>query len=121
MEKNEIELNGVIYIPKDSVNNRAAKLKGMDYVLIRTYSAGVHFGYLEKRDGKEVTLRQSRRIRYWKGACSLSQIAVDGVNAPKDCKIAMEVDSITLTEAIEIIPMTDKAKFSLKKVKIWKE
>ena len=121
MKAKEIDIDGVKYIPKDSVNNKVEKLDGMDYVLVRTYSAGVHFGYLEKRDVKEVTLRKSRRIWYWKGACSISQIAVDGVNDPDDCKIAIEVDSITLTEAIEIIPITEKAKLNLEGVKVWKQ
>ena len=30
-------------------------------VIVRTYSAGAHFGYLVSRDGKEVTLDRSRR------------------------------------------------------------
>ena len=118
--KKEVKIDGVIYVPKDSLE-KAEKLDGMEFVLIRTYSAGVHFGYLKERDDKEVTLRKSRRIWYWKGACSLSQIAVDGVSVPNDCKIAMEVDSITLTEAIEIIPITEKAKINLENVPVWKQ
>ncbi|KKK57186.1 hypothetical protein LCGC14_3057000 [marine sediment metagenome] len=118
--KKEVKIDGITYVLKDSLE-KAEKLDGMDYVLVRTYSAGVHFGYLEKRDGKEVTLRKSRRIWYWKGACSVSQIAVDGVTAPDECKIAIEVDSITLIEAIEIIPITEKAKINLQNVQIWKQ
>ena len=121
MCKNEITIDGIDYIRKDNVNKKAEKLDSMEYVLIRTYSAGVHFGYLEKKDGKEVTLRKSRRVWYWSGANSLSQLATDGVNAPKDCKIAIEVDSITLTEAIEIIPITKKAKVNLDNVPVWKQ
>lgn len=86
-------------------------------VLIRTYSAGVHFGYLVSRDGKEVVLERSRRIWYWKGANTLSEIATSGLNT-KESKVAASVD-ITLTEAIEIIECTPEAVASIEAV-LWK-
>lgn len=90
------------------------------YVIIRTYSAGVFAGYLENREGKEVTLREARRLWYWDGAASLSQLAVDGVSVPEKCKFPIAVDKIILTEAIEIISVTDKAHKSIDGVPIWK-
>ena len=92
----------------------------MEYVIVRTYSAGVHTGYLKSKDGKEVILLNSRRMYYWSGASTLSQLAMEGVSNPSDCKFPCEVDSITLTEAIEIIPCTQKAKKSIDSVEIWK-
>jgi hypothetical protein len=92
---------------------------GMEFVLIRTTSAGVHFGYLKAKDGSEVTLLRSRRIWYWEGACSLSQIAVDGVTKPEKCKFAVEVPQITLLGVIEIIPITQQAAINLQNVKPW--
>lgn len=77
----------------------------MKAVLVRTYSAGVHFGYLARRDGKEVDLVKSRRIWSWQGANTLSEIATLGLDS-KRSRIAVPV-SITLTEAIEIIDCTD--------------
>lgn len=119
---NEIEVNGVKYIPKDSITGieKADNLDGMPFVMIRTYSAGVHFGYLEKREGLEVTLRKSRRVFYWSGAASLSQLAAEGTIKPNDCKITMEIDSILLTQAIEVIPITKVAQTNLNNVKVWK-
>ena len=70
-------------------------------VIVRTYSAGVHFGYLARREGKEVDLVRSRRIWRWGGAWTLSEIATAGLDVSKS-KVAAPVD-ITLTEAIEII------------------
>lgn len=99
----------------------AKELKGMPYVIIRTYSAGVHAGYLEKRDNKEVLLRKSRRIWYWDGAASLSQMAVDGVSKPKDCKFTVEIDKIELTETIEVLYCTEKARLNIQGVPVWKE
>ena len=118
---NEIEVNGIVYVKKDSVTQLAEKYDGMDYVIIRTYSAGVHAGYLKHRDGKEVVLVNSRRIWYWDGAASLSQLAVDGVSKPENCKFAMSLPNIILTEAIEIIVCSEKAKNNIEGVPVWKK
>ena len=92
----------------------------MKYVMIRTYSAGVHCGYLKSRDGKECELIQSIRIWKWAGAASLSQLAMEGTNDVNNCKFAMAVNSIILTEVIEIIEMTKTAKQSIQNVASWK-
>ena len=76
-------------------------------VIVRTYSAGAHFGYLVSRDGKEVTLTGSRRIWRWYGAWTLSEIATAGLDEKKS-RVAAPVD-IVLTEAIEIIDCTPEA------------
>lgn len=93
----------------------------MPYVIVRTYSAGVFAGYLESRVGKEVVMRQARRIWYWDGAASLSQLATDGTSKPQNCKFPCAVDRVELMEAIEILSCTDKAKKSITEVKIWKQ
>jgi hypothetical protein len=119
---NEVEINGIKYIRKDSVttNNLASQVNGLKLVMIRTYSAGVHYGYLKSREGKEAVLLNSTRVWYWSGAASLSQLATEGTSKPNDCKLSVEVPEIILTEAIEIIPMTDKAITNLNSVKKWK-
>ena len=88
--------------------------------IIRTYSAGVHYGTIKSRDGKEVILENAIRIWYWSGANSLSQMAVEGVKNPESCKFSMPVAEILLTEAIEIIPCTEKAIENIESVKPWK-
>lgn len=89
--------------------------------MIRTYSAGVHFGTLISRKGKECLLSMSRRVYYWSGACSLSQLAIDGSNDIENCKISKKLEKILLTEVIEIIPMTCIATTSLYGAKEWKK
>lgn len=117
---NEIEINGVTYIPKDSVTPMAQKLDGMEYCMVRTYSAGVFAGYLERREGKEAVLRNARRIWMWTGAASLSQLATDGTSSPQTCKFPVAVEKVILTEVIEIIPITEKARKSIEEVPVWK-
>jgi len=113
-----ITVDGVEYAP---INTQAKKLNDMKYVIVRTYSAGVFAGYLKSKKGKEVVLNKARRLWYWSGAASLSQLSTDGVSKPKNCKFPVEVDEIKLTEAIEIISCTEKARKSIKKVKVWEE
>ena len=90
------------------------------YVIVRTYSAGVFAGNLKSRDGKEVVLTDARRLWYWAGAASLSQLAVNGTSKPNDCKFPVAVPSVTLTEAIEILDVTADAESSIKGVPVWK-
>lgn len=76
-------------------------------VVVRTTSAGVHIGQLEAKAGKEVRLKDAHRAWYWKGAFTLSEVATKGVG--KGSKIGVAVPAIELTEAIEIIPISDEA------------
>ena len=102
------------------INKESTDSEELGYVIIRTYSAGVHAGYLKSKNGKEVTLVNSRRIWYWKGAATLSQMAVEGVSCPEECKFSVPVPEITLLEAIEIIPCSAVAEENIKAVKEWK-
>ena len=121
MEKNELIIDGKEYVLKSSIkNNTLAKtLKGLKYVIVRTYSAGVHVGYLKSRKGTECTLIDSRRLWYWDGASSLSQLAVDGVSKPETCKFPCVVPEIDLLGIIEVIPCSEKSRLSIASVKIW--
>ena len=119
--KKEITIDGTVYVPKYSVlSSDAPEMDGLEYKIVRTYSAGVFAGYLESQDGKEVVLRQARRLWYWDGAASLSQLAMEGVSKPENCKLPCEVDSIILTEAVEVIPCTEEARENIANVKIWR-
>ena len=79
------------------------------YVIVRGDRSGVFFGICESRSGHEITLRNARKLWYWSGAAAVEQIAVDGVKNPEKCKLTVTVDSIVITDAIQIIPCTEKA------------
>lgn len=89
--------------------------------MVRTFSAGVFAGMVEEMEGKVVRLSNARRIWYWSGAASLSQLAMEGTSKPDGCKFPVAVDEVVLTEAIEIIPMTEVAISSIGKVPVWKQ
>ena len=117
----EISINSVTYVPKESVAVKAEKMDGLEYVIVRTYSAGVFAGYLKKKEGQEVTLLKARRIWFWDGAASLSQLAMEGTQKPNNCKFPQEVEKVGLWQAIEIIDCTEKARKSIQGVPIWKQ
>lgn len=90
------------------------------YYIVRGDRSGVFFGQVAARNGQEVELRNVRKIWYWNGACAVEQLAADGVTAPADCKLTVVVPEIVVTDAIQIIPCSDRAAKILSEVKVWK-
>lgn len=90
-------------------------------VLIRSYSSGIHFGTIEQaeplQDRLIVQLANSRRIHYWNGACSCSQIAEDGIG---DGRVALSLPNLVVADVIEIIPLSERATSNLESQAIWK-
>jgi hypothetical protein len=93
-------------------NNIANHLIGK-YVIIRTYSAGVWFGILDKKENNEVILKDARRMYQWwcQKSISLSAVALYGINQSKS-RICSPVNQVWL-QAIEILPTNDVATKSL--------
>lgn len=118
-----ISIDGVNYVREDSIQVQKQSTDGLPYVCIRTYSAGVHFGFLKRKEstlaGMEVTLVNSIRMRSWVGAMDLSVLSTVGSSQPDKCKPSVEVSSIELV-AIEIIPVTDQAFNNIKSMPTWK-
>ena len=92
-------------------------------VMIRTYSAGVHFGTLVHKEytpaGTVVILEDARRIYSWEGANTLSDLSTVGSTKIDECKISMPVKDIELI-SIEIITMTEEAQKNLFGGDYWK-
>jgi hypothetical protein len=121
----EVTIGGVVYVPRGSESAPAESLDGMKYVIVRTYSAGVFAGYLKKSwesEGVRICkMKKARRIWYWSGAASLSQLAMEGTSDPANCKFPCEVDNIEIQNCIEIIDTTEKARLSINAVPTWKK
>jgi len=93
------------------------------FYIIRTYSAGVWFGNIKSLNGTVCILQKARRIWYWSGAASLSQLAKEGVKYPEKCKFTVTIDDeegVYLPQTIEAIPCTDLAIKSINSVKEWR-
>ena len=89
------------------------------YVIVRSARAGVFAGTLVKKTGQEVDLKDVRRIWYWDGAASLSQLAVAGVSKPKGCKFSVVTPEHKVMEVIEIIACTPEARENIESVPVW--
>jgi hypothetical protein len=120
MQPETMMIDDVKYVREDSIKKEVIDTDGLKAVLIRTYSAGVHFGYLRERTGKEGTLINTRRIYSWQGACSLSQISQNGVDV-KNSKISIAIPENTFTEITEIMPLSSEAFKNLMGAPEWKK
>jgi hypothetical protein len=113
-----IELNGVKYVRK--AEEQVKVVDGKEYSIVRTYSAGVFAGWIDvDHVGECGIVYDARRIWYWAGAASLSQLAVDGTSKPEECKFPCEVEQVKLSNIIEVIPCTEKAMKSIEEVPVW--
>lgn len=90
------------------------------YCIVRGKSSGVFAGTVKEIEGQQVLMEDVRRIWYWDGAASISQLAKSGTTAPENCKFTVCVDTALILDVIEIIPCTAKAVRSIGAVKEWK-
>lgn len=96
------------------------KIDTNKYYIVRGDRSGVFFGKINYQDDKEVQMTDARCIWYWAGAASIVELAQSGVKYPDKCKFTVSLGEITITDAIEIIPCTDKSTAIIKAVKEWK-
>ena len=93
-------------------------------VIIRADRAGVFYGTLAEvesnGDKLQVELRNLRRLWYWDGACSLTQLAVEGTKVAGKCNFTIRQASAVIIGVIEILPCTEAACDSIEAVEEWK-
>jgi hypothetical protein len=93
------------------------------YVIVRTYAMGVFAGVLDAASTETCkVLRDARRIWYWDGAASLSQLATEGTSKPQNCKFPAPVARVELTSpsGFEVLDVTEAARASIASVKPWR-
>lgn len=94
------------YARRQPTAPKAPQEQELPFVIVRAKDAGVHAGGLVNRDTQGyVVLRNARRIWFWSGAASLSELAVYGAANPKDCRFGAKIErqEIRLTDVCEII------------------
>ena len=93
-------------------------------VIIRSYGAGVFFGTLNEAEPTDdkytVELLNCRRLWQWSGACSITQLAVDGTTNPSECRFTITEHSIIVSSVIEIHECSEKSIKSIEGVSEWK-
>jgi hypothetical protein len=98
----------------------AKKSNALPYVIIRAAQAGCFAGFLKSRKGAEVVLNQARRLWYWDGAATLSQLAQEGTSKPQNCKFPPPVEEITILGVIEVLKTSERALVSIQGVESWR-
>lgn len=120
-ESKNVVIDGIEYAPVV----KKVKVDGSKRCIIRSYGAGVFIGYVAEKkaelNGVNIVLKQAKRIHYWDGACSLTQLALEGTKSPDQCRITKPVESQFIANVIEIIPVTKKASKNIDEVKIWEK
>lgn len=96
-----------------------SKIISGTHVIVRGDRSGVFFGVYCNRNGREVELKDVRRLWYWSGAASLSELALRGVSRPNSCKFPAKIPSILILDAIEILPTSNAARLSIDSVPDW--
>lgn len=95
--------------------------KALKNVIVRSADAGVFAGELASLDTatKTAVLKNARRLWYWDGAATLSELAQNGVKKPQNCKFPQPVDNVTVLGVCEMIDMTPTAVMSVAAVPVW--
>jgi hypothetical protein len=108
--EDRIEVNGIKYIKADSIQ----PFKSGPLVLVRTYSAGVMIGEYDaaewKHDKQVIILKNARYLWRWRGANTLNEVALHGVNRTEYTRISEPIAEKSLVP-IEIIPIADGLDF----------
>jgi hypothetical protein len=106
------------YVRESDIGTLAEPVEGLRYCIVRCRDAGVHAGFVKERNGREVTLLKTRRLWKWHGK-TLSGLANEGTTNSSYCKYSNEIPEITVLDACEIIPCSDKGMKSIQNVKEW--
>lgn len=93
----------------------------MEKYIVRGDRSGVFYGEVEARNGNEVVMKNVRRLWYWDGANSISQLAQYGTVRPSSCKFTVAVDECLILDAIEIDKCSVEAIKSIDGVPVWKK
>ena len=87
-------------------------------VIARMYRAGVFMGILAHIDSDIVRLTNVRRIYYWQGALSVTDMASNGIKGGKVTK-PCDVVEFNRSALVEINKCSDKAAECITAIKPW--
>lgn len=94
------------------------KVTDSEFVIVRAREAGVFFGIPKSIANGMVVLDKCRRLWYWNGAASCSQLAKDGTDKT-DCKFSVRTEAHLLMGVIEVIPCSNIAAKKINAAKEW--
>lgn len=89
-------------------------------IIARIERAGVFHGTLAAKDAEITTMTDVRRIYYWEGALSVTDMSVTGVNASSKITLPAKRVVFQTARVIELVECTDEANKSIESIKPWK-
>lgn len=81
--------------------------------IIRSRDSGVHFGTVVSYSGREVILKDSRRLWYWGAAKGHTLSAVANYGLRDGSKLPAAVELLLVSDMCEILPVTEVAAESI--------
>ena len=88
--------------------------------VVRSNMAGVFFGKVDKiNDDRSLLMSEVRKIYYWKGANTVEDIAEKGIQNCKESKITLTINTLLLSDFVQIIPASEIAIANIKTHPIW--
>lgn len=99
------------------------EIKKNSFVIVRARDAGVHAGYYQRHEGREVELTNAIRLWRWWSHLGLSDLATNGVLKGKEPEVRFTTPAkrIIIGDACEIILCTAKGKKSIEGIKPWRQ
>ncbi len=90
-------------------------------VIIRSRDAGVFYGELIERDRLScvAVLNDCRRLWYWSGAASLSEVSTEGTKKPQECKFSVRTQGHEIAGVCEVLCVTPEAQRVIEGVPEW--
>lgn len=89
------------------------------YVIVRSHMAGVFFGILSAKEGTELTLSNARKLYYFVGANTVEDLAKQGALDVANCQFTVEIETMVISDFVQILPCTEKAINNIKSVPAW--
>ena len=122
MNKNLIEKLLMMLI-SDSVEKTGFQYPLDTYMIVRCRDAGVWAGNYQSHNGREVIIKNGRRLYKWETleAMTLSACAKYGINDEKSKLSDAISDNVLLSEFCELLPCTINASLSISGAKKWEQ
>lgn len=88
-------------------------------VIARIDRAGVFHGILTAKDAETTTMSDVRRIYYWRGALSVTDMSVTGVAEGSKVTVPAKCVEFETAKVIELIECSAEASKSIESIKSW--
>ena len=89
-------------------------------IIARIERAGVFHGVLDYKDAEITRMTHVRRIYYWQGALSVTDMAVNGISAASKVTVPASVVEFDTPQVVELIECSNEASQVIENITPWK-